>query len=313
MYWGCDPPDFVREIAKGIIYRSQSIIQNWCVSWKLGSPFGTTWEFRLSSKDQLPALRSGVHPRSTATTEVQWRTTHPGTWGRIRSTDPSFAQGFWVKDRGSVPPFFASTIGSKKKTRLVLGAVGPNVLSKISLTPEIWHRPGPTGVPQKAHRGPAVTARSAARPHRAPRPPADLLLGTNCAGARWPWRYYKLGRGGWRIFWVSKIAPMFDINGDVLIKQTWCNSMRTRVIRPKTGKSLCVCCRMFHINGDACPTLISSIGFHSTMIYSQWNSHLIGIMISKTIGFRGLAYFQTHPPGDWLTTLRPATRVHRSW
>ena len=24
-------------------------------------------------------------------------------------------------------------------------------------------------------------------------------------------------------------------------------------------------------------------------------SHLIGIMISKTIGFRGLAYFQTHP------------------
>ena len=30
-------------------------------------------------------------------------------------------------------------------------------------------------------------------------------------------------------------------------------------------------------------------------VYSQWNSHLIGIMISKTIGFRGLAYFQTHP------------------
>ena len=30
-------------------------------------------------------------------------------------------------------------------------------------------------------------------------------------------------------------------------------------------------------------------------VYSQWNSHLIGIMIMKTIGFRGLAYFQTHP------------------
>ena len=27
-------------------------------------------------------------------------------------------------------------------------------------------------------------------------------------------------------------------------------------------------------------------------------SHLIGIMISKTIGFRGLAYFQTHPYRD---------------
>ena len=30
-------------------------------------------------------------------------------------------------------------------------------------------------------------------------------------------------------------------------------------------------------------------------VYSQWNNHLIGIRISKTIGFRGLAYFQTHP------------------
>ena len=28
-------------------------------------------------------------------------------------------------------------------------------------------------------------------------------------------------------------------------------------------------------------------------IYSQWNSHLIGIMISKTIGFRGTTHFQT--------------------
>ena len=30
-------------------------------------------------------------------------------------------------------------------------------------------------------------------------------------------------------------------------------------------------------------------------VYSQWNSHLIGIMISKTIGFRGTNHFQTHP------------------
>ena len=29
-------------------------------------------------------------------------------------------------------------------------------------------------------------------------------------------------------------------------------------------------------------------------VYSQWNSHLIGIMISKTIGFRGTQHFQTN-------------------
>ena len=33
-------------------------------------------------------------------------------------------------------------------------------------------------------------------------------------------------------------------------------------------------------------------------------SHLIGIMISKTIGFRGLAYFQTHPVGRGLISVR---------
>ena len=37
------------------------------------------------------------------------------------------------------------------------------------------------------------------------------------------------------------------------------------------------------------------LGLSGNTVYSQWNSHLIGIMISKTIGFRGLAYFQTHP------------------
>ena len=30
-------------------------------------------------------------------------------------------------------------------------------------------------------------------------------------------------------------------------------------------------------------------------VYSQWNSHSIGIMISKTTGFRGTQHFQTHP------------------
>ena len=37
-------------------------------------------------------------------------------------------------------------------------------------------------------------------------------------------------------------------------------------------------------------------------VYSQWNSHLIGIMISKTIGFRDTQHFQTHPyiPYIWV-------------
>ena len=37
------------------------------------------------------------------------------------------------------------------------------------------------------------------------------------------------------------------------------------------------------------------MGLSENRVYSHWNSHLIGIMISKTIGFRGVPYFQTHP------------------
>ena len=37
------------------------------------------------------------------------------------------------------------------------------------------------------------------------------------------------------------------------------------------------------------------MGLSENRVYSQWNSHLIGIMISKTIGFRGTNHFQTHP------------------
>ena len=43
------------------------------------------------------------------------------------------------------------------------------------------------------------------------------------------------------------------------------------------------------------------MGLSENRVYSQWNSHLIGIMISKTIGFR-VHYFQTHPnlnPDGW--------------
>ena len=56
---------------------------------------------------------------------------------------------------------------------------------------------------------------------------------------------------------------------------------------------------------DAHPSQTSSthVGFvdlgHKGMsengVYPQWNSHLIGIMISKTIGFRGTQHFQSNP------------------
>ena len=49
-------------------------------------------------------------------------------------------------------------------------------------------------------------------------------------------------------------------------------------------------------------------------VYPQWNSHLIGIMISKTIGYNGVHYFQTHPCSD---VLNPASAhslaVNNNW
>ena len=35
------------------------------------------------------------------------------------------------------------------------------------------------------------------------------------------------------------------------------------------------------------------LGLSENRVYSQWNSHLIGIMISKTIGFRGTLFSDT--------------------
>ena len=40
---------------------------------------------------------------------------------------------------------------------------------------------------------------------------------------------------------------------------------------------------------------VNHLGLSENRVYSQWNSNLIGIMISKTIGFRGTRHFQTHP------------------
>ena len=60
--------------------------------------------------------------------------------------------------------------------------------------------------------------------------------------------------------------------------------------KPPAPKWRNVCCQM---------------GLSENRVYSQWNSHLIGIMISKTIGFRGLAYFQTHPNHHRNRTMQP--------
>ena len=43
------------------------------------------------------------------------------------------------------------------------------------------------------------------------------------------------------------------------------------------------------------PNTTLHLGLSENVGYIPNYSHLIGIMISKTIGFRGLAYFQTHP------------------
>ena len=53
----------------------------------------------------------------------------------------------------------------------------------------------------------------------------------------------------------------------------------------------------------------TNMGLSENVGYTpQWNSHLIsfknGIMISKTIGFRGLAYFQSHPYDVPLKTIQ---------
>ena len=49
-------------------------------------------------------------------------------------------------------------------------------------------------------------------------------------------------------------------------------------------------------------------------VYSQWHSHLIGIMISKTIGFRGTQHFQTHPyiPNPSKSKIHPDPSSHNT-
>ena len=52
------------------------------------------------------------------------------------------------------------------------------------------------------------------------------------------------------------------------------------------------------------------MGLSENRVYFQWNSHLIGIMISKTIGFRGTQHFQTHP--NWFQTTHLKHRPRHS-
>ena len=44
---------------------------------------------------------------------------------------------------------------------------------------------------------------------------------------------------------------------------------------------------------DICFYIHIHLGLSENRVYSQWNSHLIGIMISKTIGFRGTLFSDT--------------------
>lgn len=119
--------------------------------------------------------------------------TDPAGWTKI-CWAPAFAilcPGFLVKHRGFFSLFLHQP-SVPKKTRCFGCLLSEFAVQNLVVLPQksdiaqVRGVPcgGPTGVPQGSNRGPAVTARSAARPHRAPRPPADLLLGTDCAGAR---------------------------------------------------------------------------------------------------------------------------------
>ena len=61
---------------------------------------------------------------------------------------------------------------------------------------------------------------------------------------------------------------------------------------------------------------IVQMGLSENRVYSQWNSHLIGIMISKTIGFRGTLFsdkprWVAEPPKVWKTVAMTRARCRR--
>ena len=54
------------------------------------------------------------------------------------------------------------------------------------------------------------------------------------------------------------------------------------------------------------------MGLSENRVYSQWNSHLIGIMISKTIGFRGTNLFSDTPTWSDENPILPAEQLELS-
>ena len=60
------------------------------------------------------------------------------------------------------------------------------------------------------------------------------------------------------------------------------------------------------------------LGLSENRVYSQWNSHLIGIMISKTIGFRGTLFWDTpfwldFPVGSSARHIIPSKMQRKQW
>ena len=61
-------------------------------------------------------------------------------------------------------------------------------------------------------------------------------------------------------------------------------------------KSVHISCHRFHLDGY-------DMGLSENRVYSQWNSHFIGIMISKTIGYNGVFPIFRHTHMSWRTVL----------
>ena len=105
----------------------------------------------------------------------------------------------------------------------------------------------------------------------------------------------------------SNVAPRFGLSW-------WRCSIRDQIPQPRQTSTVIEDFSWGIKSPNQCSTgaLIEDfqrMGLSENRVYPQWNSHLIGIMISKTIGFRGTHHFQTHPHpqpplNDWFKTLR---------
>ena len=122
-------------------------------------------------------------------------------------------------------------------------------------------------------------------------------------------------RGEKMLTTCSDELPIKDVASLAVGKSTTALMFRV-LFMPYLFYSWCLFFRLWLIFGW-------SLGLSENVGYIPNYSHLIGIMISKTIGFRGLAYFQTYPfvtichcsscssPNNGMTQLRWAT--WRTW